>query len=72
MNKATLRRLEDKLLPRNDGIVRQLVGLHETPDGLACDTCGTVHADLAAAEAAHPGPGVLFLMIHVVKAQAEG
>ena len=67
MNKSTLRRLEDKLLPRDD-LVRLVV-----LSGRPCKLCGNVHADFDAFRHAHPGPHpgrVVFLETRVVKAKA--
>ena len=71
MNRATLARLEKMLAPAADGIVRELVGLHEVEGGFRCDVCDTIHADMGAAQQAHPGPAVAFLNIRVVGADRQ-
>lgn len=68
MNRATIRRIERRLLPQPDGITRSIVAMLETPEGLLCDACGKVHATEADAERAHGGPGVLLLVERIVEA----
>ena len=61
MNRATLRRIERRLLPQSDGLTHSIIAMMETPKGLLCDACGKIHGTEADAERAHGGPGVLLL-----------
>lgn len=66
MIKATLLRLERRLVPKPDGVVHTLVAMREPPEGLRCEVCGGVHADLPEAERIHGGVGVLLVVERVV------
>ena len=70
MSRATIKRLEKMLAP-HDGMTREIVGLIETEGGHRCETCGALHATVEDAKRAHPGPGILFLMIRVVGADKK-
>ena len=71
MNRATLARLEKALNPPEDGTVRVLVGMQESPEGYRCEACGKIHPTFADAEAAHAGPGVLLLIERIVGADKQ-
>lgn len=61
--------IEKALCLRHNNIPYVFVGLYQTAEGVACEACGGIHADIEAAEKAHGGPGVLFIIEEIVEAR---